>query len=299
MLRMAQRYVAVVLALMGAAGATAQPVHVPMSGTALGVDVAGNVFVLDRERATLTLFDAALRQVATSGGHGWESGSFDQPSGLWAGNGLDIYVADYGNHRIQRFDRTLTFVSSLSTRSSEDNTMAFGYPLDVTVSRFGTLYICDTENNRIVRVDASNKVEGTFGGFGGGAGKLEHPLQVVLGPSDQVYVLDPPRVLVFDLFGNFLHVLSEGLLQSPKRIAGDERGIVVADGRDLVFFSGLHRPVLQVPITDVTGAGTPDILSLCLAGGRLYVLTEGMLHILPDPRGPGTGGSLDKEPDNH
>lgn len=276
----------------------AQATHtVPMRGTAIDVDVAGRVFVLDREQGTLTLYDPALREVATVGGPGWEGGSFDRPAGIWARNGLDIYVADHGNHRIQRFDRTLTYVSSLSSRPSDDNAITFGYPTDVTVSRFGTLYICDTENNRIVTVDASNRVDGSFGGFGGGAGKLDHPLQVSMGPGDQVYVLDPPRILVYDLFGNYLTMLADGLLRAPVRMAGDDRGIVVADGQELVFFDAVHKPVLRVPLADVTGEPSTEVLSLCCAGGKVYILTPGALHIVPDPRG--MEGLLDKEPDNH
>ena len=270
---------------------------VAMRGTAIDVDVAGHVFVLDRERGTLTLYDPALHEVATVGGPGWEGGSFDRPAGIWARNGLDIYVADHGNDRIQRFDRTLTYVSSLSSRPSDDNAITFGYPTDITVSRFGTLYICDTENNRIVTVDASNRVTGSFGGFGGGTGKLDRPVQVAMGPGDQVYVLDPPRILVYDLFGNYLSMLADGLLRSPARMAGDDRGIVVADGQELVFFDAVHKPVLRVPIADVTGQPSTEVLSLCCAGGKVYILTPGVLHIVPDPRG--LDGLLDKEPDNH
>jgi hypothetical protein len=120
-----------------------------------------------------------------------------------------------------------------------------------------------------------------------------------VGPGDQVYVLDPPRVLVYDLFGNFLHQIAGGLLGSPVRIAGDDHGIVVADGADLVFFNALLRPVLRVPVVEVTGLETPEVLALCTGGGKMYVLTPGMLHVLPDPRGAGTDGLLDKEPDNH
>jgi DNA-binding beta-propeller fold protein YncE len=269
-----------------------------VKGTAIDVDVSGRLFVLDRERGTLTLYDQAMKEVATVGGPGWEGGSFDQPAGLWARNGLDIYVADLGNHRIQRFDRTLTYVSSLASRSGDENAVTFGYPADVTVSRFGTLYICDTENNRVVKVDAANRLEGSFGGFGGGAGKLDHPVQVEMGPGDQVYVLDPPRVLVYDLFGNYLSTLADGLLRAPTRLAGDDRGIVVADGTDLVFFDRAQHPALRVPAADVTGETGAEIVAICLAGGKLYVLTPGALHITPDPRGDGEG-LLDKESDNH
>lgn len=255
-----------------------------VEGTALDVDVHGNLFVLDSRRCTLTLWDHEMREVTTTGGPGWEFGRFDQPAGVWAKNGLDIYVADYGNHRIQRFDRTLSFVSYLSTRDADEAADRFGYPTDITVSRLGSLFICDTENSRIVKVDAANQIETTFGGFGGGAGRLQHPVQVEIGPNDAVYVLDPPRVVVYDTFGNFLAAIGEGILENPRIIAADDRGLVVVDGTDLVCLSESHRPLPRIAIAGLTAETVEPVQSLCLAGDRLYVLGNGRLVIVADPR---------------
>ena len=289
-----------VLALLtGGAAAQDVPFRFAVEGTAIDVDLHGDVVVLDRRQNTVTLYDHSMKQLVVAGGPGWEDGQFDNPAGIWAKNGLDVYVADHGNHRIQRFDRTLSFVSSFSSRGGTEGATAFGYPSDVTLSRMGSLFVCDTENNRIVKLDAANRIEGTFGGFGAGTGKLDRPVQVEIGPEDHVYVLDPPRVMVFDLFGNFLTALADGLLASPSRIAADDRGIVVVDGTDLVFFGSLQRPLLRVPVAGVLGQNVESVLSLCLSGGRLYILTPGMLHVVPDPRAGDTDGLLDKEPNNH
>ena len=270
-----------------------------LEGTAIDVDIHGNIAVLDQRQNTVTLYDRTMKKLVMAGGSGWEDGQFDGPAGVWAKNGLDVYVADHGNHRIERFDRTLSFVSSFTARSSTDVALGFGYPSDVTLSRLGSLFVCDTENNRIVKLDAANRIEGAFGGFGAGAGKLDRPVQVEIGPEDHVYVLDPPRVVVFDLFGNFLTTIADGLLSSPSRIAGDDHGIVVVDGADLVFFGALQRPLLRTPVATVLGQQADTVLSVCLAGGRLYILTPGMLHVVPDPRAGDTDGLLDKEPNNH
>ena len=283
------------------AGAAGQdvPLRFAVEGTAIDVDLHGNVVVLDPRQNTVTLYDRSMTRRVVAGGSGWGEGQFDSPAGVWAKNGLDVYVADHGNHRIQRFDRTLSFVSSFSTRGGTDVSTGFGYPSDVTLSRMGSLFVCDTENNRIVKLDAANRIEGTFGGFSAGTGKLDRPVQVEIGPEDHVYVLDPPRVMVFDLFGNFLAALADGLLASPSRIAADDRGIVVVDGTDLVFFSAHERPLLRIPVADLLALNVEAVLSLCVSGGYLYILSPGVLHVVPDPRAGDTDGLLDKEPNNH
>ncbi len=281
--------------LFAAGQAQIKPLSMQAEGSRLDVDVHGNIMVLDAHHCTLAWYDQTMKRQGMAGGPGWENGRFDQPAGLWAKNGLDVYVADYGNHRIQRFDRTLSFVSALSTRDADDESIRFGYPTDVTLSRLGTLFICDSENNRIVKVDVANRVETTFGGFGGGAGRLQHPVQVEIGPNDWVYVLDPPRVVVFDSFGNFLTTVGGGILMDPILLAGDEKGVVVVDGVELVCFTESHRVLPRIPITGLVGQEVQSVQSLSLAGERLYLLSPGHVYVVPDPR-PGLAvNALEKE----
>jgi hypothetical protein len=267
-------------------GAAAQDVAVhEIPGTRLDVDVSGNIVVLDGANATLTLYDRSLHRIATAGGPGWEDGRFDQPAGLWAKNGLDVYVADYGNHRIQRFDRTLSFVSSFSTRESENPDERFGFPTDVALSRLGELFLCDSENGRIVKMNASNRIETTFGGFGGGDGRLQHPVQIEIGAHDWLYVLDPPRVLVYDGFGNYLTHLPDGLLAHPSVLFADAEGAIVVDGDSVLTFNQEHRPSGCWPAAALLKSGTNvHFRSLVVAGGVLYGLCDDGLHMVPDPR---------------
>lgn len=251
-----------------------------MTGTALDVDLYGNVYVLDAERATLTLLDRNLATLAVIGQPGWDNGRFDRPAAVWARNGMDVFVADYGNHRIQRFDRQLAFVSSLSTRESDNPDERFGYPTDVALSRLGDLFVCDGENQRVLRINRLSQVEKVIGGFDAGEGKLERPTKIGLGPDDDLFVLDGHRILVFDAFGNFLTLLYKSMWKAPSALYADAERVVVADGGELFCF-GPERQLLgrMRPGGESTGA----IRGIGASGGQLFLLGEHGLSVLPDP----------------
>jgi hypothetical protein len=273
-------------ALLFGSGAGAQTL--PMKGTQFDVDLYGNLYLLDAEHNTLRLYDKTGVLEREVGGPGWLDGQFDRPGGVWAHNGIDVYVADYGNHRIERFDRSLNFVSSFSTRESDNPDERFGYPTDMALSRLGELFICDSENRRIVKVDRFNKVERTFGGFGAGLGRLNAPTMVEVGPGDRVYVLDGARIAVFDAFGNFMRDLSGGVFSRPAALYANNDVIAVLDGWTLYLFDADERAtgVLALP---TIAPSIIDCLAVAIAGGRVYLLSSSGLVSLADPFAGGNG----------
>lgn len=249
-------------------------------GTALDVDLYGNIYLLDGDKSTLTLLDRTLATVAVIGQPGWDNGRFDRPAAVWARNGIDVFVADYGNHRIQRFDRQLAFVSSLSTRESDNPDVRFGYPTDVALSRLGDLFVCDGENQRVLRINRLSEVERVIGGFDAGEGKLERPTKIGLGPDDDLFVLDGERILVFDAFGNFLARLYDSMWKAPSALYADADRVIVADGGELYCFGPERQLLAQMkPGENPTGA----IRGIGSFGGKMYLLGERGLSILPDP----------------
>lgn len=282
-----------VFALFGACGATRMQPMPGLTGTRLDVDINANIYVLDANRNLLTLSngDSALRKEV--GGAGWENDQFDKPSGLWARNGIDVFVADYGNHRIQRFDRGLNYISTFSTRESAIPDERFGYPRDVAVSRLGDLFICDGENARVVKVNRFSKVERSFGGFDAGAGRLLRPSELEVGPKDRVYVLDKARVMVFDNFGNFVHELLPGLFRAPQTLFADNDGIVILDADTLYCFDADERPARIITLESLGVAQGVNIHSFVCSSDEMFLLTSIGLQRIPDPR-PGKS-DLDKE----
>ncbi|MEW6510020.1 MAG: NHL repeat-containing protein [Bacteroidota bacterium] len=272
------------LALTVAATAPPDPLHAQVQtirGTRCDADLYGNFFIVDAARNALRSYSPTGKLQREVGGTGWGNDQFDRPSSVWARNGIDVFVADYGNHRIQRFDRSLTFISSLSTRDSDNPDVRFGYPTDVSLSRLGELFVCDSENGRIIVVDRSNHVERTFGGFGGGKGRLMTPTQIEIGPHDAVYVLDGRRIAVFDAFGNYQRDLAPGLFASPAALFADPERIVVLDGDTLYDFNADERPTGATLISRAA-PGAKTVTSLAHCCSTLWLLSDEGLCALPD-----------------
>jgi DNA-binding beta-propeller fold protein YncE len=201
---------------------------------ALSLDQFGNVYVVDGNRSTVLKFDLHGTLLAEVGGSGWDDTQFDRPTGIDAGLGIAVYVADYGNNRITRFDRGLHFTASLGGDDAAADP-GFGYPLDVLNSSFEQLFVLDGENNRVLSLSGFNRVTQVFGGMESGEGRLSEPVALALDGSRHLYVLESGRVAAFDLFGNFLfHFGSDQF--------SDAQGISVHKGRVLVVTpDALHQ----------------------------------------------------------
>lgn len=79
----------------------------------------------------------------------------NKPQGLFI-KGTDVYICDSGNNRILQFiyneDRTLTLnriIDKINTDGSEIAT--FSNPSDIYVDEEGTMYVADTDNQRVVK----------------------------------------------------------------------------------------------------------------------------------------------------
>lgn len=254
-----------------------------LTGEKLDIDIDCNILVLNANRSTLESFTKDRIKIREIGGPGWQNDQFDRPSGVWARNGIDVFVADYGNHRIQRFDRYLNYVSTLYTRENPIPEERFGYPSDVTLSRLGYLFVCDTENSRIIKFNQFSQVERTFGGFDAGKGRLYAPTQVECGPKDRVYVVDGARVLVYDNFGNFLHLLP-GVFRPRVTLYADNESVVVVDSVMTYCFDKEDRPVTSLSLESLLGLNGNEIKSVAFSQDSMFVLsTKGLLSVV-DPR---------------
>jgi DNA-binding beta-propeller fold protein YncE len=213
------------------------------------------------------------------GGAGWGQLEFDQPYDIAVGAGLNFYVADYGNHRIQRFDKDLNYISTLYARDSNDPSQRFGYPTSVAVSRLGDLFLLDNENLRVVKVNTFSTIERTFGGIEAGKGRLENPRKVRLTNQDLVCVLDGQRILVFDYFGNYLRTIGEGLLKDPTgmTVQNDTLFVVDIQAVELLNSDGKFLGALTPgPVGEHGSRGFEDV---AVYGDRLCLLSDSDVEV--------------------
>jgi sugar lactone lactonase YvrE len=129
----------------------------------------------------------------------------------------------------------------------------FSYPRGVAVDNDGGIYVADSRNHRIVKINGKDgKYVTDFGGLfkvdggdpkkitGSAPGKLNEPNDITFGPDDTVYVMDTwnNRVQVFNLKGKNKKVFTtdDGFF-APRGITVDPSGFTyVAD-------TGKHRIV--------------------------------------------------------
>jgi DNA-binding beta-propeller fold protein YncE len=207
----------------------------------LDADVQGNIIVADCAANTLVMFSPNGDSLRMIGGYGSGTLQFDQPAAVAARQGNDIYVADHNNHRVQRFNRMLDYVTTIATRDGTNERAQFGYPRDVAVSRQGELFVVDGENRRIVKFNTQGMWERTFGDQTSGPARLLDPQRIELDPADNIYVIDARRVAQFDPFGNYVRdlPLPPEFLPNNLSIAGDT--LLLSDTATIHLYSTTAR----------------------------------------------------------
>lgn len=257
---------------------------------ALALDPDGNLYIADTGNHRVLKCDLQGRLLREVGGFGFDAAQFDRPVDVWAGNGLDVIVADYNNHRLQRFDRDLNFIASYPGAEAQEQSLQFGYPAAVALSPQGELFVADHEFKRLLRFDVFGKPKASFGDFNWGEGGLLQPAKILISRAGEIFVSDSVRraIMTYDAFGNFVGALGAGLLDRPCGMA-EWHGLmwVVDRGRqciaglrrsgELVFEFGrpdsaapsLRAPVALALLSTSPPGGAPT------ASGRAFVLDAG------------------------
>jgi len=246
--------------------------------TRIVLGAQGTIYILDADENKVLLFSNLQDAPKTIGGFGWSSSSFDKPTGI-ATDGVNIYVSDFGNHRIQRFDRDLNYISSLSTKDTSDVISRFGYPLDVALSEFGDLYILDGENIRVMKFNTQDSFERAFGDINAGKGKLQHPTRLIT-INSRVFVGDKNKILVYDYFGNYLGNIGNGIIHNLNGFTILTNELLAASNDTIWWFT--REGVLQKysPLDNIiSGERIGQIQDIACNGKQLFILSQHRIHV--------------------
>ena len=181
----------------------------------LAVDGSGNLYVadsgnqrirrIDAEGVITTIAGTGVRGSSGDGGPATEA-QFAAPGGLAVDGSGNLYVADWGNHGIRRIDAggVITTIAGTGVRGfSGDGGPAteaqFATPTDLAADGSGNLYVADSANHRIRRIDAGGVITTIAGtgvrGFSGDGGpateaQIAAPGGLALDGSGNLYVAD-------------------------------------------------------------------------------------------------------------
>jgi sugar lactone lactonase YvrE len=187
------------------------------SGVAVGP--SGNLFIADYGNFRVRRVAAATAIITTVAGNGTESFSGDGAAATSASLNLpfrvavdashNLFIADLFNQRIRRVAATTGIITTVAGNGTEGfsgdgraaTSASLSFPSGVAVDASGNLFIADSGNQRIRRVDASTGIITTvagngiagFGGDGGAAtgANLNNPISVTVDPWGDLFIADP------------------------------------------------------------------------------------------------------------
>lgn len=181
-------------------------------------DSVGNIFIADRGNNRVRRIDAVTGFVSTVAGTGVGGFNgdnqvasltqFNLPTALALDAGGNWYVAEQGNNRLRRVAHITQMVTTVAGTGTAgfngDSTAAtvaeLQVPSGVAIDQVGNIFVADTFNHRVRRVDAVTGVITTVAGNGAAgfagdgaiatAAQLNFPLDLAIDESGNILVAD-------------------------------------------------------------------------------------------------------------
>ena len=181
-------------------GAATYPTPGPLSNPgAIAVDSSGNVWVLNAygnpEGGRIAEFSATGTLITKFGSTGSTEGKIGIASFGLAISGGNLYVAEYGNQRVQEFSTAGAYLGTFDPAGSGTgkSNQPWGIATDPTS---GNLYVTEVGNDRVQEFSPAGAFVTTFGSQGSGSGQLSAPKGVAVGPTGQVFIADSGNLRV-------------------------------------------------------------------------------------------------------
>jgi len=229
------------------------------------IDSSGNLYVADR-------YNHRIRKITPSGfvttfagstpgyadGQG-TSAQFNEPTGMTIDSANNIYVADTYNNRIRKITPSglvTTIAGSTKGFADSQGTLAkFNWPHGIIV-KSGNLYVADSYNNRIRKIDTAGNVTtiaGSAFGYADGQGTaalFRAPFGITIDSLDNLYVADLSNHIIRKISPSGLVTTIAGSVRDPDYAVGrtakfnGPRGITI-DSSDNLYVADFGNGMLR------------------------------------------------------
>jgi len=151
----------------------------------------GVIYATDSRRGVLKRFGAGAVLENHEGFQGSGLGEYNGPHGITSDHAGNIYVADFGNNRIQKLITGASgaeFEQAFGSKGSGPG--QFNGPVDVAVDGDGNMYVADFVTSRVQKLSPTGKPLAQFTQFGTHGTLLARPHGVAVDSAGRIYVAD-------------------------------------------------------------------------------------------------------------
>ena len=291
----------------GSSNGNGSPTSVQLSRpNGLALDAAGNLYIADTNNHRIRKLSADETTITTIAGtvtHGNADGNgnptsvqLNFPHAVAVDTAGNVYFADTFNHRVRKINAAGTAITTVIGTGHEGSTLSsptqtrLRYPWGVEVDRFGNVFVSDTVNHRILRLDDSGSLLTVIADSGA---SLQSPRGIHLiddGPND------PGRLLIADTSNHRIRELplpNERVLLGEYKNASGTRGSIARlymavfgrqpDAGGFAYWTGRVSSGLKLERAAESFVNSPEFVALYGATSNTEFVDLLYLNVLGRP----------------
>ncbi len=231
-------------------------------------------FILSTQENVIIKLDKSGFLIKQIGGKGWGNLNFDKPTSFFTNDGLNIYVTDLYNNRIQRFNKNLDYLNSFSFDNFVSN---IKYPSLIGIDKFSNLIVFDTENKRFYKYSKETKLETTFGELEFSDLQSSYPKKIAFDSKNNIYILTDYSIYVYSNWGFLLKEIKFDKFISSFFIFDDRLFLWVND--DLMEYIRENN-IIKYDLEDFKYI-SKNFRDISINNKNVFILTDEAIVIFP------------------
>lgn len=188
-----------------------------------------------------------------------------------------------------KINEKITFKENLSFGKEEgEEFLVFFSELDIAVDTESNIYVLDIRNHRLLKFDNRGNFIWKTGRKGKGPGEFQNPANVVVSPSEEIWVLDSPFLMhIFDIQGIYKRTINLKQRCRNFQFLPDGRLFITRVNRGQMgiaaeYFSSEGKFLLEFPDEYLYGPKLPSWGGGSIGGGGFRFCDNKIYMILPD-----------------
>ncbi len=198
----------------------------------IAVDSHDRVYVFNRNKHPMIVFEADTGEFVTS----WGEGEFKEPHGIFIDDEDHVWTADRNDHTVVKYTRYGENLLELGTRGWANMTVTpqgttldppFNMPAGVAIAEDGCIFVADGYGNRQVhRFSPEGELELSWGTSGTEPGQFALVHNIGIDSQGRVLVCDRAnhRIQFFDREGQFIQIWND--VQAPGGVYCSPEGVI-------------------------------------------------------------------------